>query len=104
MYTIQPATDRCPAPPAGLTDGSIPKRECIAYPHGFAENIVDGTLELTAYEVDAAVGTDDAPVIIVDDDLQVEVILITHGPAPTLAYRLSHGGRLITIATDLDST
>lgn len=81
-----------------------PEEGTYRYLYEFAENIADSSLELTSHEVDSTIGEDNTAMTIMENDLTVEAIPVTHGPAPTLAYRISHNGQSITIATDLDST
>lgn len=74
------------------------------YLHGFAEDVADSSLSLTAHEIESIVSSDDTAATIINDGLTIETIPVSHGPAPTLAYRISHENNSITIATDLDST
>lgn len=74
------------------------------YLHGFAEDIADSSLSLTANEIEATVSSDDTAATVINDGLTIKTIPVSHGPAPTLAYRISHENDSITIATDLDST
>lgn len=74
------------------------------YLHEFAEDIVNGSLELSAHEIEATVDHANAISTVIDDDLNVEAIPVAHGSAPTLAYRVSQDRRSITVATDISST
>lgn len=74
------------------------------YLHEFAENVVNGSLELSAHEIEATVDHANPISTVIDDDLNVEAIPVVHGSAPTLAYHVSQDSRSITVATDISST
>lgn len=74
------------------------------YLHEFAENIVNGSLNLSAHEIEATVNQPDPSSTIINDDLNIEAIPVAHGSTPTLAYRVSQDQHSITVATDINST